>query len=358
MNAPIEAIWSALPMPGVVLDEQDCIVQLNPAAEAFLMASERALKGTSAWDKVNVRVPFNRALARAREGSSPLYARDIEIQVGQHASVQCDLQIAPLADEVGRLLVLISPKRNTGHAEQSRVARSAAKSAIGMAEMLAHEIKNPLAGITGAAQLLAMNLPPEDQEMTELIVSECRRIVGLLDQVDQFGDLSGPNLRAVNIHDVLDRARQSARVGFASHMLIKEAFDPSLPLVMADADQLLQVLLNLLKNAAQAAAEVGGTITLRSYYDHGLRLHTGDNGGRAVPVQIEVEDDGPGLPEAIADDIFEPFISGRESGTGLGLALAAKILSDHEGGISVDTGQGRTVFRISLPLAPKEMKEE
>jgi two-component system nitrogen regulation sensor histidine kinase GlnL len=255
-------------------------------------------------------------------------------------------------------LVLILPERKTGHAEQSRVARSAAKSAIGMAEMLAHEIKNPLAGITGAAQLLEMNLPPADQEMTELIVSECRRIVNLLNQVEQFGDLSGPNLKAVNVHDILDRACQSAQLGFASHMKMKEVFDPSLPLVMADGDQLLQVLLNLLKNAAEAANKDGGTIILRTYYDHGLRLHIGENGGRNVPVQIEIADDGPGLPEEIADDIFEPFVSGRENGTGLGLALAAKIISDHEGGIFVETRPRRTSFRISLPLAPKDMSED
>ena len=172
-----------------------------------------------------------------------------------------------------------------------------------------------------------------------------------------FG-LSGPNLRAINIHDVLDQAHQSARVGFARNMTLQEAYDPSLPLVLADGDQLLQVLLNLLKNAAEATGGAKGNITLRSYYDHGLRLHAGDNEGRVVPIQVEIQDDGPGLPEDIADDIFEPFISGRENGTGLGLALAAKIISDHEGGISVESKPGRTVFRISLPLAPKEMEEE
>ena len=131
----------------------------------------------------------------------------------------------------------------------------AAKSAIGMAEMLAHEIKNPLAGITGAAQLLSMNLEQGDLELTDLIVDECRRIVKLLEQVEQFGNLRPPVLKPVNIHDVLDRSRQSAAVGFGAHMMLIEDYDPSLPPTLADADQLLQVFLNLLKNASEA--EIG-----------------------------------------------------------------------------------------------------
>ena len=222
-----------------------------------------------------------------------------------------------------------------------------------MAEMLAHEIKNPLAGITGAAQLLAMNLAPSEQELTDLIVAESRRIVALLDQVEQFGNLAPPVRRAVNIHDLLDRARKSATVGFAAHMKIVEDFDPSLPPTYVDADQMLQVLLNLLKNAAEAASKTG-TIRLRTFYDMSLRLRRKDGSGNALPLQVEIIDDGPGLPTEIAGNIFEPFVSGRENGTGLGLALVSKIISDHGGWIAVESAPGRTVFRISLPVAPKE----
>jgi len=241
---------------------------------------------------------------------------------------------------------------------QDQSVKSAANSAIGMAEMLAHEIKNPLAGITGAAQLLSMSLSAEDRELTDLIVGETRRIVKLLEQVEQFGNLTLPDMRPVNIHDVLDRARRSALLGFGAHMKIIEDYDPSLPHAMADADQLLQVVLNLLKNAAQAAGKEGGTIRLRSYFEHSFRLRRADGGGKSLPLQIEVIDDGPGLPQDIAEDIFDPFVSGRETGSGLGRALVSKIISDHEGWISVTSVPGRTVFRISLPMAPRARKKK
>jgi two-component system nitrogen regulation sensor histidine kinase GlnL len=234
--------------------------------------------------------------------------------------------------------------------------QTAAKSAIGMAEMLAHEIKNPLAGITGAAQLLSMNLSGEDVELTDLIVAESRRIVKLLDQVEQFGNLSPPALKPVNIHDVLERARKSAVVGFAAHMSVRESYDPSLPPTLGDADQLLQVFLNLLKNASEAC-RAGGTITIRTFYELSLRLRRRDGTGGIVPLQVEIIDDGPGLPPDIASDIFEPFISGRENGTGLGLALVSKIITEHGGWIAVDSVPGRTVFRVSLPVAPRQNEE-
>jgi two-component system nitrogen regulation sensor histidine kinase GlnL len=223
--------------------------------------------------------------------------------------------------------------------------------------MLAHEIKNPLAGIAGAAQLLSMGLRGEDRELTDLIVAETRRIVALLEQVEQFGDQRPPRRRAVNIHDVLERARRSATVGFGAHMRILDDYDPSLPAVWADPDQLLQVLLNLLKNAAEASPR-GGVIRLRSYYEAGLQRRA--EGGRRVslPIHVEVIDDGPGLPPAIADSVFEPFVSGRPNGTGLGLALVSKIVAAHEGWITVDSRPGRTVFRLSLPKAPPGAERE
>jgi two-component system nitrogen regulation sensor histidine kinase GlnL len=236
---------------------------------------------------------------------------------------------------------------------QSHSVKSAAKSAIGMAEMLAHEIKNPLAGITGAAQLLSMGLAKEDLEFTDLIVAETRRILKLLEQVEQFGNLLEPDRREVNIHDVLDRARRSALLGFGAHMRIIEDYDPSLPMTWGDPDQLLQVVLNLVKNASEAAdPSKGGTIRLHTYYEHSFRLRRSDGSGHTLPLQIEIIDDGPGLPENIKGDIFDPFVSGKENGTGLGLALVSKIISDHDGWISVDSVPGRTVFRMSLPRAP------
>ena len=359
MNAavPDRAIWASLPVPAVIIGADDKITDINPAAEGFLNASVKSVIGVPVWDMLAVDDPLEAAFARARAKGTPLFVNDVDVGSGQRPPLQCALQIAPLTGVDGQMILMINPRELAGRMTQNNSVKSAAKSAIGMAEMLAHEIKNPLAGITGAAQLLSMNLSAEDLELTDLIVAESRRIVKLLEQVEQFGNLVPPVCLPINLHDVLDRARRSALLGFGAHMTIVEDYDPSLPLALGDKDQLLQVLLNLIRNAAEAAGKGGGTIRLHSYYEHAFRLRRADGSGQALPLQIEVIDDGPGLPDHIRSDVFDPFVSGRENGTGLGLALVSKIISDHQGWISVTSVPGRTVFRISLPRAQTQPEE-
>ncbi len=348
-----ETLWSSLPVPAFLVDGSDCIAQANPAAEGFVNLSQRALAGSPVFDRLAVDAPLDSAFARVRSDQSVLFINNVDVSGGDRAPQQCNMQIAPVAGVPGHVLVLLEPREIADRLGRVSSVKSSARSAIGMAEMLAHEIKNPLAGITGAAQLLSMNLSSGDLELTDLIVAESRRIVALLEQVEQFGNLAPPNRRAVNVHDLLDRARKSAVVGVAAHMTFAEDFDPSLPQTHVDADQLLQVFLNLITNAVNAAGPQGGTIRLRTFYDLSLRLRRRDGSGAALPLQIEIIDDGPGIAPDIAADIFEPFVSGRDNGTGLGLALVSKIISDHEGWISVDSTPGNTVFRISLPVAPR-----
>jgi len=358
MTLSAAALWASLPLPALVIGADGRIVDVNPPAETFLNASAKSLVGQPLLDRLSIDAPMEDALSRVHAHESPLFIAEADVTTGERAPVQCALQMAPLQDSAGQVLLLISPREIADRLGRAMHVTSAAKSAIGMAEMLAHEIKNPLAGISGAAQLLAMGLGPQDQELTDLIVEETRRIVKLLEQVEQFGNLRPPARRAVNLHDALDRARRSALVGFGAQMTITEDYDPSLPPTFADPDQLMQVFLNLLKNASEASGSKGGTIRLHTFYDHSLRRRRKDGSGGALPLQVEIIDDGPGIPPDIAADIFEPFVSGRENGTGLGLALVSKIISDHEGWISVDSVPGRTVFRISLPLAPRGLPEE
>lgn len=349
-------VWASLPFPTLLIDPAARILQANPAAETFLNASAKALRGQPAFDRLSIDAPMEDALFRARANQSPLNINDVEVTTGDRPPVQCTVHLAPLHDNPDIVMMILSPRELADRLGRSMGAKSAARSAIGMAEMLAHEIKNPLAGISGAAQLLSMNLAPEDQEMTDLIVQETRRIVKLLEQVEQFGNLRPPDRRPVNIHDALDRARRSALMGFAAHMTIVEDYDPSLPPTCADNDQLMQVFLNLIRNAAEASPK-GGSIRLRTFYDLSLRVRGKDGISAALPLQVEVIDDGPGIKPEIAANIFEPFVSGRENGTGLGLALVSKIVSDHEGWISVESAPGRTLFRLSLPMAPRNKKE-
>ena len=348
-----DQVWASLPVPAFLLAEDDGIADMNPAAEQFLNASARSVIGAPIFDRLAIDAPLEGAFQRVRQDSSVLFINNVDVSGGQAAPIQCNIQIAPLTGIPGKVLLLMEPRQLADRLGRSHSVKSSARSAIGMADMLAHEIKNPLAGITGAAQLLSMNLSTEDQELTDLIVAESRRIVALLEQVEQFGNVRPPVRRAINIHDLLDRATKSARVGFAADMTFTEDYDPSLPPTWVDGDQMLQVFLNLLKNAAEAAGKGGGTIRLRTFYDLSLRLRRKDGTGNALPLQVEITDDGPGLQPEIAQDIFEPFVSGRENGTGLGLALVSKIISDHDGWITVDSVPGRTTFRISLPVAPK-----
>lgn len=352
-------VWASLPIPALLVGPDGRIAEVNPAGELFLNASSRSLMGQPALDRLSIDAPMDEAFARARANQSPLFINDVDVTTGERPPVQCNVQVAPMHDNPDVILLLISPRDLADRLGRAMQVKSAAKSAIGMAEMLAHEIKNPLAGIAGAAQLLSMGLTAEDRELTDLIVEETRRIVKLLEQVEQFGNLRPPERRPVNVHDALDRARKSAMVGFAAGLTIAEDYDPSLPPTWADPDQLMQVFLNLIKNAAEAIGRggAGGTIRLRSFYDLSLRLRRRDGTGAALPLQIEIIDDGPGIPPEIAGEIFEPFVSGRENGTGLGLALVSKIISDHDGWITVDSVPGRTVFRVSLPMVPKEKKE-
>jgi len=347
-------LWAALPIPAVLIGADDAIADINPAAEGFLNASARSVSGAPVLDRFAIDAPLGGALARVRADQSPLFINTVDVSGGNGAPVVCNIQIAPMPTGAGQLLMLLTPRQIADQLGRAHSVKTAARSAIGMAEMLAHEIKNPLAGITGAAQLLSMGLSGEDAELTDLIVAESRRIVALLDQVEHFGNQRPPQRAATNIHDLLDRACASASVGFAAHMRIEKLYDPSLPATWVDGDQVLQVLLNLLKNAAQAADNEGGVIRIRTFYDMTLRLRRTDGTGAALPLQVEIEDDGPGLPPEIAANAFDPFVSGRENGTGLGLALVSKIVADHDGWISVTSTPGRTVFRLSLPVASKE----
>ncbi|WP_368188126.1 nitrogen regulation protein NR(II) [Aestuariibius sp. HNIBRBA575] len=345
-------LWASLPVPTLLIGPDDLIADSNPAAELFLNLSAKSLLGASIWDKVMIDAPIEDPYARAIKDRTPLFVNDVDVGSGERPPMQCNVQFSPLQGSERQFLMMISPREIATRMTQNATTSRAAKSAIGMAEMLAHEIKNPLAGITGAAQLLSMGLDAQDLEMTDLIVEESRRIVKLLEQVEQFGNQRPPMCSPVNIHDLLDRARQSASVGFGAHMNFVEDYDPSLPQTFVDGDQMLQVFLNLLKNASEASKQ-GGTIRLRTFYDPSLRLRRKEGPPARLPLQIEIIDDGPGLPPDIATHVFDPFVSGKENGTGLGLALVSKLLVDNGGSISVDSIPGRTVFRVALPLVPK-----
>ena len=349
MKIDYEKVWMSIPLPSIILNEDDIVVEVNPPGEGFLNASNKALKNSSIWKIIKIEASLEDSYRKVKKFNSPLFITDVKVGAKGREPIPCNIQIAPLIGRESSTIILIAPREIVGRISQSKSVKAAAKSAIGMAEMLAHEIKNPLAGITGAAQLLSMGLSTCDLEITDLIVAETRRILTLLEQVEQFGNLKPIDPKPLNIHDVIDRARRSAQLGFSAHINFKEDYDPSLPLVYGDPDQLLQVFLNLIKNASEAQPD-NGNIKLRTYFEQSFKLRRADGSRHSMPIQVEVMDNGPGISEDIRDEIFDPFVSGRNNGTGLGLALTNKIISDHNGLISLNSKPGNTVFRISLPV--------
>ena len=366
--ADYEALWQALPNPALLLDRAGRVREVNGAAEDFLGVSRRAMDGRALAQLAGADSRLADLIRRVAASGEALAEYTVELAWPDAPVRVVDLFAQPVArgplergpvergpgesgpDESGDVLVLIHPRANAERMGRSLTSRDAARSVVGLASMLAHEIKNPLAGISGAAQLLAMNASEQDQELTTLIREEAERIGELVARFEQFGDMRMARRGPVNIHDVLDRAAKSAKAGFASHVRFVEEYDPSLPPTVGDPDQLMQVMMNLLKNAAEAAPPVGGLIMLRTAYRAGVKVRTA-RGTESLPLQVTVSDNGGGVPDEMKPHIFEPFVTSKANGTGLGLALVSKVIADHGGVISCDSAPGFTVFRMLLPVA-------
>lgn len=345
-GADYEALWQALPNPALLLDGAGCVREANGAAEDFFGISRRALAGRDLAGMAGDGSALAGLIARTTEGGAAL--AEFGVESAWHGAPRVlDLFATPVE---GGVLIQIHSRAAAERMGRQLSSRDAARSVAGLAAMLAHEIRNPLAGISGAAQLLAMNASDSDRELTGLIRAEAERIGDLVTRVEQFGDIGVARRAPVNIHDVLDRAARSARAGFAHHVRVVEDYDPSLPPTVGDADLLMQVVLNLLKNAAEAAPRAGGVIGLRTSYSAGVRVRTA-RGVESLPLQVSISDNGGGVPEDLKPHIFEPFVTSRANGTGLGLTLVSKVIADHGGVVSCDSEPGCTVFRMLLPLA-------
>jgi two-component system nitrogen regulation sensor histidine kinase GlnL len=357
------AMLSALPIACVLLDAQNRFVTANPAAEAFLTVSVSQLRHLSLGDLVGPDCALFGLIAQARSDETVIIEHDVLLESPRLRRSGVTVQAVPVTDQraagdaCSSIMLTFQDERAARALDRHLSFRNAARSVAGMAEILAHEVKNPLSGIRGAAQLLENTVGDSDRELAILIREEADRIRALVDRMGMFGE--APVSRdAVNIHRVLEHVRRLAQTGFAAHLRINEAYDPSLPPVWGNRDQLVQVLLNLVKNAAESitdAMETDGEITLMTAYQHGMRMAIPGQSRRVhLPLAITVRDTGPGIPPSMRDTLFDPFATSKPTGTGLGLALVAKIIGEHGGLMEVDSHPGRTDFRLFLPVFPED----
>ncbi|MBN8891417.1 MAG: PAS domain-containing protein [Rhodospirillales bacterium] len=351
------ALMAAVPVPVVLLDSANRFRFANPAAEHFLGYSMAQLRNFTLADLVPGDNPVFLLIEQVRAGEVTISEHDLTLESPRLRKQGITVQGSPLPEEPGSVLLVLQDASAARALDRQLTFRSAARSVAGMAAILAHEVKNPLSGIRGAAQLLEASVGEADRELAVLIRDEADRIRALVDRMEVFGE-KPVERRAVNIHRVLEHVRRLAQSGFAAHLRISEVYDPSLPPVNGNRDQLVQVLLNLVKNAAEAITQgpfgsdvQNGEIVLTTAYQHGMRLAVpGSDTRMHLPLVVSVRDNGPGIGEDIRPNLFDPFVSSKPSGSGLGLALVAKIVADHGGLIEVDSRPGRTEFRLHLPM--------
>ncbi|MBK8211005.1 MAG: two-component sensor histidine kinase [Rhodospirillales bacterium] len=335
----------------LAIDAEERIIYVNNAGEQLFQSSAGNLKRQRLDNLIPADSPLFSLIHQARGAAGPVVEYHLTLaspRIGHHV---VNVQAAPLPEREGTVVLSMQERFLAAKIDRQLTHRGAARSVGAMAAMLAHEVKNPLAGIRGAAQLLEQSVRQEDRTLTRLICDETDRVCALVDRMEVFS-AGGPLQRAaVNIHEVLVRVRTLAENSFGRHLHFHEQFDPSLPDVHGNRDQLVQVFLNLVKNAAEAAPSEAGEVKISTAYWHGVRFAVSANHARMhLPLMVSIQDNGEGIPEDLKPHLFEPFVTAKAKGSGLGLAMVAKIIGDHGGVVEFESERKRTVFRVMLPM--------
>ena len=345
-----EQIWSAVPFPAFLIDAYDRFLAANSAAENLLGKSVRQLNGIELKRHFGPNSVIIDTLQQARNGNVSMARYGVTMALIDSPQFECAIHVSFLDEAQGVILVVLVTDGSSKKISQSIDNMNGGRSVTSLAAMLAHEIRNPLAGISGAAQLMAMSGDKEATELSELISEEARRIGDLVARVEQYGDQTPIDFKPVNIHTVLDTAVRAAQAGFGRKATFKLVYDPSLPDVPGDSDQLMQVFQNLIKNACEAIDSARGQVKVQTLYNPGMRMKVAGRKQVNLPMQIDITDNGPGIPMTLIEDIFDPFITTKTNGSGLGLSLVSKVIAAHGGLIECSSQPGKTTFSIRLPL--------
>jgi two-component system nitrogen regulation sensor histidine kinase GlnL len=349
-----DAVLNALPLPVITIAADGKVADANVAAESFFESSVVLLRRLQLRDLVPFGSPLLALVEQVRSRGAAVNEYKVDLSTPRNPGDRLvDLHVAPLPERPDHVVVMLQERTIADKMDRQLTHRGAARSVSALAAMLAHEIKNPLSGIRGAAQLLEQSAGDDDRTLTRLICDEADRIVKLVDRMEVFSDERPVEREPVNIHVVLEHVKRLAQSGFARHIKFTETYDPSLPPVLANRDQLIQVFLNLVKNATESIGEgaADGEIQITTAFRPGVRLSLPGSKTRvSLPLEFCVKDNGPGVPEDLMPHLFDPFVTTKPSGSGLGLALVAKIIGDHGGIIECESQQRQTVFRVLMPM--------
>jgi two-component system nitrogen regulation sensor histidine kinase GlnL len=349
-----DAVLNALPLPVIMVTADGKIADANAAAESFFEISVSLLRRQMLRDLVPFGSPLLALVDQARTRGAAVNEYKVDLSTPRNPGDRLvDLHVAPLPERPDHVVIMLQERTIADKMDRQLTHRGAARSVSALAAMLAHEIKNPLSGIRGAAQLLEQSAGDDDRTLTRLICEEADRIVKLVDRMEVFSDERPVEREPVTIHAVLEHVKRLAQSGFGRHIKFVEIYDPSLPPVLANRDQLVQVFLNLVKNAAEAIGEAtpDGEIQITTAFRPGVRLQLPGSKTRvSLPLEFCIRDNGPGVPEDLMPHLFDPFVTTKPTGSGLGLALVAKIIGDHGGIIECESQSRHTVFRVLMPM--------
>ncbi|MDC0073485.1 ATP-binding protein [Alphaproteobacteria bacterium] len=347
-----KSVLNSIPIPFIVVSSKLIIIYVNNSAETFFGLSKPFLLGKS-FDQI---VAKDSSIISMIKGifisKNSIRENPFEIYIPKIGKKIIDLHISKSEEKDKNAFIFLDEVSLSIKVKNKLLHQDSLLSINGVSSLLKHEIKNPLSGIRGAAQILENEVSGSDKELAIIIQKESDRIVNIVNRVELFTDDIDVSFLSLNIHQVLDYVQSIVKAGFSNNIEFVKSYDPSLPQIRGNKDRLIQLFLNLIKNSSEAL-DFKGKIEIRTSFIHDFKIsiaNTDNELNRLLPLQIEIIDNGIGVPESIKKKIFDPFVTSKIGGTGLGLSLASKVVSEHGGIIECDSKNSLTIFRINLPI--------